>query len=90
MKDINKQIIDNINNDKGFIFNNNFKVVKLTNEEAIVECKLDEKASDVIEKYRNKSGDSDPEKRFYFDSKRINPNLTLEGLRLLYELNTNV
>lgn len=44
MKDINKQIINNVNNDKGFIFNNNFKVVKLTNEEAIVECKLDEKS----------------------------------------------
>ena len=44
----------------------------------IIKCKLDEKASDVIEKYRNKSGDSDPEKRFYFDSKRINPNLTLK------------
>ena len=36
------------------------------------------KLSDIIEKYRNKSGDSDPEKRFYFDSKRINPNLTLK------------
>ena len=44
----------------------------------IINCKLDEKAFDIIEKYRNKSGDSDPEKRFYFDSKRINPNLTLK------------
>ena len=49
----------------------------------IIKCKLDEKAFDIIEKYRNKSGDSDPEKRFYFDSKRINPNLTLKEIGIM-------
>ena len=44
----------------------------------IIECKLDEKASDIIEKYRNKSGDRDHENIFVFNSKRINQNLTLK------------
>ena len=44
----------------------------------IINCKLDEKAFDIIEKYRNKSGDSEPNKVFIFNAKKINQNLTLE------------
>ena len=44
----------------------------------IINCKLDEKVSDIIEKYRNKSGDMDPNKIFVFNAKKMNPNLTVE------------
>lgn len=35
-----KEIIDSINNDTGFIKENNFKLVSLTKEKAVIECEI--------------------------------------------------
>ena len=43
----------------------------------MVQCMSDEKVSEVIEKYRNKSGDRDPTKKFIFNAKNLAPSLTV-------------
>jgi len=35
-------IINRVNNDNGFIGNNNFKIIKLTDNESIIECEIKE------------------------------------------------
>ena len=43
-----------------------------------VECRLDEKVSDVIQRYRIKTGDQDIAKIiYYFNSRDLNPNITV-------------
>ena len=44
----------------------------------MLQCMSDDKVSDVIEKYRNSSGDRDMTKKFIFNAMALNPNLTLE------------
>ena len=43
----------------------------------IVQCMPDEKLSEIIEKYRKKSGNFEPDIKFIFNAKALNPNLTL-------------
>ena len=40
-------------------------------------CDIDEKVSDVIERYRIKSNDNNPKARFIYNSKQLNPDLTV-------------
>ena len=42
-----------------------------------VQCMPDEKLSEIIEKYRKKSGNFEPDIKFIFNAKALNPNLTL-------------
>ena len=42
-----------------------------------VQCNPEEKVSDIIEKYRNKVNDYDDSKKFIFNSKNLNPSLSL-------------
>ena len=41
-----------------------------------VQCMEEDKVSSVIEKYRTKSGDNDPSKKFVFNAKSLNVTLT--------------
>lgn len=43
-----------------------------------IQCLGTEKVSDLIQKYRNKSGDSDCSKKFIFDAKQLNDSLTVD------------
>ena len=43
----------------------------------MVQCMPDEKVSEVIEKYRNKAGDHDPNKKFIFNAKSLKSYLTV-------------
>ena len=43
----------------------------------MVQCMPDEKVSEVIEKYRSKSGDRDPTKKFIFNAKNLAPSLSV-------------
>ena len=43
----------------------------------MVQCMPDEKVSQVIEKYRSKSGDKDDSKKFIFNAKNLAPGLTV-------------
>ena len=43
----------------------------------MIQCMPDEKVSEIIEKYRNKSGDHDPYKKFIFNAKPLNPSLSV-------------
>ena len=49
---------------------NNNKVIE-------IQCTLDEKVSDLIEKYRAKTGNHEPTKKFIFNPKALNHDLTL-------------
>ena len=42
-----------------------------------IQCMPNDKVSDIIEKYKNKSGDRNPEKKFIFNAKMLSPDLTL-------------
>ena len=41
----------------------------------MVQCYRNERVSDIIKKYRNKSGDNDPNVKFIFNAKCLNPTL---------------
>ena len=43
----------------------------------MVQCMPDEKVSEIIEKYRSKSGDRDPTKKFIFNARPISQTLTV-------------
>ena len=43
----------------------------------MIQCMPDEKISDIIERYRAKSGDNSPTKKFTFNAKNLVPSLTL-------------
>jgi len=43
----------------------------------MVQCMPEEKVSEVIEKYRSKSGDRDPTKKFIFNAKNLAPGLSI-------------
>ena len=42
-----------------------------------IQCLLDEKVSDVIQRYRIKTGDQDISKKFFFNSRSLNPEITV-------------
>ena len=42
-----------------------------------VECSLEDKISDVIQKYREKSNDNEDNLKFIFNSRRLNPSITV-------------
>ena len=42
-----------------------------------IQCMPNEKISDVIQKYRTKSGDQDQTKKFIFNAKNLNPQLSV-------------
>ena len=44
----------------------------------MIQCVLDEKVSEIIERYRNKANDFDQTKKFIFNANMLKPNLTLE------------
>ena len=44
----------------------------------MVQCRKEDKVSDAIQKYRNKSNDFDESKKFIYNSIPLNPSLTLE------------
>ena len=43
----------------------------------MVECKLGDKVSKIIERYRRQSGDKDLSKKFIFNAKALHPSLTV-------------
>ena len=47
-----------------------------------VKFKPDDKVSKIIEKYRIKSGDQDPNKKFIFNAKNLKPNLSADEVGL--------
>lgn len=46
-------------------------------KDILVQCLINEKVLDVIQRYRAKSGDRDPKREFWFNGKRLNPHLTV-------------
>ena len=47
------------------------------NSQITIQCSINEKVSDLIEKYRNETGDRDNSKKFIYDARALNPSLTL-------------
>ena len=43
----------------------------------MVQCMPDDKVSDIIKRYQNKSGDRDDSKKFIFNAKNLVPNLSV-------------
>ena len=52
-----------------------------------IQCKPDEKVSDIIQRYRDKSGDNEPTKKFIFNAKALNPYLTVAEAGLANNFN---
>ena len=42
-----------------------------------IQCKSNEKVSDLIQRYRDKSGDNDPTKKFIFNAKNLPKDKTI-------------
>ena len=42
-----------------------------------IQCMPDEQVSELIQRYRTKTGDKDPTKKFIFNAKNLNQNLTV-------------
>ena len=66
----------------GLTNNANIFVVKISinvifRSDVIIGCNIREKVSSLIEKYRNKSGDRDDNKKFIFNAKNLNLSLTV-------------
>ena len=53
----------------------------------MVQCMPDEKVSEVIEKYRNKSGDRDPTKKFIFNARSLYQTLTVAESGITHNAN---
>ena len=52
-----------------------------------VQCNPEEKVSDIIEKYRNKANDHDESKKFVFNAKDLNPNLSVTEAGIMNNAN---
>ena len=62
------------------VFDVIFKKASSSGQEAdsiIIQCRPDEKVKEIIEKYRKKSGDNEPTKKFKFNNKFLSPNLSV-------------
>ena len=55
-----------------------------------VQCLPNEKISDIIQKYREKSGDNDQSLKFIYNSYKLNPELTVKQADLLNNSNVFV
>ena len=49
----------------------------------MVQCMPDERVSEIIEKYRNKSGDYDLSKKFIYNAKALHPSLNMAEAGLI-------
>ena len=91
----NSQIQNNMgNSNPNQSFSNNQGITILfrkndmnNNEQIAVQCTPDEKVADIIQKYRSKSGDKDLTKKFIFNAKALNPNLTVSEAGLNNQAN---
>ena len=52
-----------------------------------IQCMPDEKVSTLIERYRNKAGDHDQTKKFIFNAKNLNPELSLSAAGIAHNSN---
>ena len=50
----------------------------------MVQCNPEDKVSSLIEKYRIKSGDKDPNKKFIFNAKSLNESLTIIEAKIMH------
>ena len=72
-----QEILDgNENSDKDYLYLRFIKIGDGRNDKIYIQCSYNEKVSDVIERYRQKSGDYSSTK-FYFNSKKLFSNLTV-------------
>jgi len=62
-------------------------IVGISVPETYIQCLSDEKVSDVIQRYRSKSGDNDPTKKFIFNAKALNCDLTVAEAGLTHNCN---
>ena len=84
-KEMMKQMENMLNNlgnntQLNILINVNFRVSGSASQPislVTVQCNSEEKVSDIIEKYRNKVNDYDDSKKFIFNSKNLNPSLSL-------------
>ena len=60
------------------------------NREIVIQCLPDEKVSDVIQRYRTKSGDNDTTKKFIFNAKALNQSLSVAEAGLANNVNVFV
>ena len=60
------------------------------NSEIIIQCLPDEKVSDVIQRYKAKSGDTDDTKKFIFNAKALNQSLSVSEAGLSNNVNVFV
>ena len=75
----NFKAIQNNNNKISLIFNQRFGC----NEKIAVTCLKEEKISEIIQKYRNKSRDFDLNRTFIFGARKLNTSLNVmeQGLK---------
>ena len=55
-----------------------------------IQCMLSDQVSDIIQRYRNKSGDNDVTKKFIFNAKALNPQLSCAEAGLTDQANVFV
>ena len=55
--------------------------------QVMVQCMFNEKVSEIIEKYRIKSGDHDLSKKFIYNAKALHPSLTVAEAELIDNAN---
>ena len=60
------------------------------NSEIIIQCLPDKKVSDVIQRYRAKSGENDTSKKFIFNAKALNQSLNVAEAGLANNVNVFV
>ena len=76
-----ENMLNNIGNNTqlNILINVNFRVSGSASQPislVTIQCNPEEKVSDIIEKYRNKANDYDDSKKFIFNAKNLNPNLS--------------
>ena len=59
-------------------------------DEIVIQCLPDERVSELIKKYRAKSGDDDTTKKFIFNAKALNESLTVAEAGLANNVNVFV
>ena len=79
---------ENISTNQNTVNSNNTITVVFRNTDSNgylayqITCTKDDRLSDVIQKYRNKSGDNDQSKKFIFNARNIDENVTVGQLKL--------
>ena len=77
----NSQNLKQNSNDIDIIFRN---AELKTNNTTIIKCNINEKVSEIIRKYREKTGDRESNEKFIFNAKELNDQLTV-GQSKLYD-----